>query len=584
MAQGFVQIALFLLVLTAMVPVVGGYIAKVFQGEPVFLSPVVGPIERFSYRVLRVRPGDGQDWKAYARSIVAFSLLSWLVLYLILRTQSIQPFNPEGFHSGPWNLSFNTASSFVTNTNWQYYGGETTLSYFAQMAGLTVQNFSSAAVGIAALAAVIRGFAAKSGSSLGNFWADLIRINFYILLPVSLIAALVFVSQGVVQTLDGSQTFHTIAGGIQTLAVGPVASQEAIKELGTNGGGFFNVNSAMPFENPNDLTNMLELLLILVIPASLTYTFGRMIGNRRQGWAIYAAMMVMFVGAVAVVYVAEQHGTPAQHHAGLATRAFDGSTGGNMEGKEQRFGISESSLWTAVTTVTSCGAVNSAFDSMSGIGGLVPTANLATGEVIFGGVGSGLYYMLLFVLLTVFIAGLMVGRTPEFLGKKIESREVKLVLVGVLVTPLLVLLATSLAVASHSGRMSIYNPGPQGFSESLYAYMSQANNNGSAFAGYTAFIQPNAPGNAGAYGYDFPNLLGGLVMMFARFLPMIAALTAAGSLAGKKVAPVGAGTFRADSPTFVVLLIGVVVIVAALTFFPAFLLGPVVQGLTNQLF
>ena len=487
--------------------------------------------------MLRVRPDDGQDWKAYARSIVAFSLLSWLVLYLILRTQSIQPFNPEGFHSGPWNLSFNTASSFVTNTNWQYYGGETTLSYFAQMAGLTVQNFASAAVGIAALAAVIRGFAAKSGSSLGNFWADLIRINFYILLPVSLIAALVLVSQGVVQTFDGSQTFHTIAGGIQTLAVGPVASQEAIKELGTNGGGFFNVNSAMPFENPNDLTNMLELLLILVIPASLTYTFGRMIGNRRQGWAIYAAMMIMFVGAVAVVYVAEQHGTPAQHHAGLATHAFDGSTGGNMEGKEQRFGISESSLWTAVTTVTSCGAVNSAFDSMSGIGGLVPTANLATGEVIFGGVGSGLYYMLLFVLLTVFIAGLMVGRTPEFLGKKIESREVKLVLVGVLVTPLLVLLATSLAVASHSGRMSIYNPGPQGFSESLYAYMSQANNNGSAFAGYTAFIQPNAPGNAGAYGYDFPNLLGGLVMMFARFLPMIAALAAAGSLAGKKVAP-----------------------------------------------
>jgi K+-transporting ATPase ATPase A chain len=584
MAQGFVQIALFLLVLTAMVPLVGGYIAKVFQGEPVFLSPVVGPIERFSYRVLRVRPDDGQDWKAYARSIVAFSLLSWLVLYLILRTQSIQPLNPEGFHSGPWNLSFNTASSFVTNTNWQYYGGETTLSYFAQMAGLTVQNFASAAVGIAALAAVIRGFAAKSGSSLGNFWADLIRINFYILLPVSLIAALVLVSQGVVQTFDGSQTFHTIAGGVQTLAVGPVASQEAIKELGTNGGGFFNVNSAMPFENPNDLTNMLELLLILVIPAGLTYTFGRMIGNRRQGWAIYAAMMIMFVGAVAVVYVAEQHGTPAQHHAGLATHAFDGSTGGNMEGKEQRFGISESSLWTAVTTVTSCGAVNSAFDSMSGIGGLVPTANLATGEVIFGGVGSGLYYMLLFVLLTVFIAGLMVGRTPEFLGKKIESREVKLVLVGVLVTPLLVLLATSLAVASHSGRMSIYNPGPQGFSESLYAYMSQANNNGSAFAGYTAFIQPNAPGNAGAYGYDFPNLLGGLVMMFARFLPMIAALAAAGSLAGKKVAPVGAGTFRADSPTFVVLLIGVVVIVAALTFFPAFLLGPVVQGLTNQLF
>ncbi len=584
MVQGWIQIVVFLAILTALVPLLGGYIAKVFQGERVFLTPVFGPIERLSYRALRVRPDEGQDWKAYARSIVAFSVLSWLVLYLILRTQSIQPFNPEGFHSGPWNLSFNTASSFVTNTNWQYYGGETTLTYFAQMAGLTVQNFVSAAVGIAALAAVIRGFVARSGKSLGNFWADLIRINLYILLPISIVAALILVSQGVIQTLDGSQAFHTIAGGSQTLALGPVASQEAIKELGTNGGGFFNVNSAMPFENPNGLSNFIELMLIMVIPASLTYTFGRMIGNRRQGWALYAAMMVMFIGAVAVVYVAEQHGSPAQHHAGLATHAFDGSTGGNMEGKEQRFGISETALWTAITTVTSCGAVNGAFDSLTGIGGLVPTANLSTGEVIFGGVGSGLYYMLLFVLLTVFIAGLMVGRTPEFLGKKIESREVKLVLVGVLVTPLLVLFATAWATASHDGTMSIYNPGPQGFSESLYAYMSQANNNGSAFAGYTGFIQPNAPGNAGAYGYDFANLLGGLVMLFARFLPMIAALAVAGSLAGKKVAPVGAGTFRADSPTFVLLLIGVIVIVAALTFFPAFLLGPVVQGLTDQLF
>jgi potassium-transporting ATPase potassium-binding subunit len=584
MAQGWVQIVVFLLILTALVPLLGGYIAKVFQGEWVFLSPVVGPIERLTYRAMRVRPDDGQDWKAYARSIVVFSVVSWLLLYLILRTQSIQPFNPEGFHSGPWNLSFNTASSFVTNTNWQYYGGETTLTYFAQMAGLTVQNFVSAAVGIAALAAVIRGFVARSGKSLGNFWADLVRISLYILLPVSFIAALVLVSQGVIQTLTGSQAFHTIAGGAQTLALGPVASQEAIKELGTNGGGFFNVNSAMPFENPSGLTNFIELLLILVIPASLTYTFGRMIGNRRQGWALYVAMMVMFIGAVAVVYMAEQHGSPAQHHAGVLTHAFDGSTGGNMEGKEQRFGIAQSSLWTAVTTVTSCGAVNAAFDSLTGIGGLVPTANLSTGEVVFGGVGSGLYYMLLFVLLTVFIAGLMVGRTPEFLGKKIESREVKLVLVGVLVTPLLVLFATAWAVASPDGTMSIYNPGPQGFSESLYAYMSQANNNGSAFAGYTAFIQPSAPGNVGAYGYDFANLLGGLAMMFARFLPMIAALAAAGSLAGKKITPAGAGTFRADSPTFVLLLIGVVVIVAALTFLPAFLLGPVVQGLTDQLF
>ncbi|MGZ8666580.1 MAG: potassium-transporting ATPase subunit KdpA [Solirubrobacterales bacterium] len=584
MAQGWVQIVVYLVILTALVPLVGGYIAKVFQGERVFLSPVIGPIERLTYRVLRVRPDEGQDWKAYARSVVVFSLLSWLLLYLILRTQGIQPFNPEGFGSGPWNLSFNATSSFVTNTNWQYYGGETTLSYFAQMAGLTVQNFVSAAVGIAALAAVIRGFAARSASSLGNFWSDLVRISYYILLPISFIAALVLVSQGVIQTLDGSQVVHTLTGTTQTLALGPVASQEAIKELGTNGGGFFNVNSAYPFENSTTFTNMVELLLILIIPASLTYTFGRMIGNRRQGWALYVAMMLMFIVAVAVVYVAEQHGSPAQHHAGVVTHAFDGSTGGNMEGKEQRFGISDSSLWTAVTTVTSCGAVNAAFDSLTGIGGLVPTANLSTGEVIFGGVGSGLYYMLMLVLLTVFIAGLMVGRTPEFLGKKIESREVKLVLVGVLVTPLLVLFATAWAVASPDGTASIYNPGPQGFSESLYAYMSQANNNGSAFAGYTGFIQPNAPGNAGAYGYDFANLLGGLVMLFARFLPMIAALGVAGSLAGKRIAPAGAGTFRSDSPTFVILLIGVVVIVAALTFFPAFLLGPVVQGLTDQLF
>jgi K+-transporting ATPase ATPase A chain len=584
MAQGWAQIVVFLVVLTALVPLVGTYLARVFRGERVFLSPVLEPVERFSYRVLRVRPEEGQDWKAYARSILAFSLLSWLALYLLLRTQSVQPLNPEGFGSGPWNLSFNTASSFVTNTNWQYYGGETTLSYFVQMAGLTVQNFVSAAVGIAVLAAVIRGFAARSGAALGNFWSDLVRINLYVLLPISFVAALVLVSQGVIQTLDGSQTLHTLAGGTQTLALGPVASQEAIKELGTNGGGFFNVNSAYPFENASAFTNMVELLLILVIPVSLTYTFGRMVGNRRQGWALYGAMMAMFVVAVAVVYVAEQHGSPAQHHAGVLSASIEGSTGGNMEGKEQRFGIAESSLWTAVTTVTSCGAVNASLDSLTGIGGLVPLANMGTGEVVFGGVGSGLYYMLLFVLLTVFIAGLMVGRTPEFLGKKIESREVKLVLVGVLVTPLLVLFATALAVASPDGTQSIYNHGPQGFSESLYAYMSQANNNGSAFAGYTGFVQPHAPGNGGSEAFSFATLLGGVVMLLARFLPMIAALAVAGSLAGKRVAPAGAGTFRADSPTFVVLLIGVVVIVAALTFFPAFLLGPVVQGLTDQLF
>jgi potassium-transporting ATPase potassium-binding subunit len=584
MTQGWLQFAVFLIVLTAVVPLLGGYIARVFQGERVFLSPVFGPIERLSYSLFRVRPEEGQDWKAYARSTIAFSLLSWLLLYLILRTQNVLPLNPEGFGSGSWSLSFNTTSSFVTNTNWQYYGGETTLSYFAQMAGLAVQNFVSAAVGIAVLAAVIRGFAARSAQSLGNFWVDLTRISLYLLLPIAFVGALVLVSQGAVQTFQGSELVRTVAGGEQTLSFGPVASQEAIKMLGTNGGGFFNVNSAFPFENPNSLTNILEIFLMLVIPASLPYAFGRIVGNRRQGWAIYAAMMAMFVVSVAVVFAAEQHGSPAQHAAGVATHAFDGSSGGNMEGKEVRNAIAQSSLWTAVTTVTSTGAVNSAFDSLTGLGGLVPLANMSTGEVIFGGVGSGLYGMLMLVLLTVFLAGLMVGRTPEFLGKKIESREVKLVLVAVLTMPLLVLGATAWAVASPDGTQSIYNSGPQGFSESLYAYMSQGNNNGSAFAGYTGFVQPNAPGNAGSETFSFATLLGGLVMLLVRFLPLIAALAVAGSLAGKRVAPLGAGTFRSDSPTFVVLLIGVAVIVAALTFFPAFLLGPVVQGLTDQLF
>ena len=334
MAQGWLQFAVFIVALTALVPLLGTYLAKVFQGEWVFLTAAVGPVERCAYRLFRVRPEEGQDWKAYARSMLAFSLLSWLLLYLILRTQSIQPFNPEGFGSGPWNLNFNTASSFVTNTNWQYYGGETTLSYFAQMAGLAVQNFLSAAVGIAVLAAVIRGFAARSASSLGNFWADLTRITLYVLLPIAFFGALILVSQGVVQSLSGSELVHTLSGAEQTLSFGPVASQEAIKELGTNGGGFFNVNSAFPFENPNAATNFFEIFLMLAIPAGLPYAFGRIVGNRRQGWAIYTAMMLMFVVAVTAVYAAEQHGSPAQHAAGAATHAFDGSVGGNMEGKE----------------------------------------------------------------------------------------------------------------------------------------------------------------------------------------------------------------------------------------------------------
>ena len=571
--------------LLALVRPVGAYMARVFTDQRVFLSPVVGPVERLAYRALRVRPGDGQDWKAYARSVVVFSLLSWLALYLILRTQAIQPFNPEGFHSGPWDLSFNTASSFVTNTNWQYYGGETTLTYFAQMAGLTVQNFVSAAVGIAVVVALIRGIVARSGSELGNFWRDLIRILLYVLVPVAVLGALFLVFQGVIQNLHGATLAHTLSGGTQMLGQGPIASQEAIKELGTNGGGFFNVNSAFPFENSTGLTNFIEMLLILVIPASLTYTYGRMVGSQRQGWAIFAAMLALFVVAVAVVYTAEQHGTVAQHAAGLHTHAFDGSTGGNMEGKEQRFGVAGSSLWTAVTTVTSCGAVNAAFESLTGLGQAVPFANLSFSEVVFGGVGTGLYSMLLYVLLAVFIGGLMVGRTPEYLGKKIGAREIKLVSLGVLVTPLAVLLSSGLASATELGKRSLYaGVNPQGFSETLYAYLSQANNNGSALAGYTGFVQPNAPGNAGAYGISFADLLGGAVMVGARFLPILFVLAVAGALATKKVSPAGLGTMRTDNPTFVFLLVGIVILVGALTFFPALLLGPVVQSLTTRLF
>ena len=576
MAQGFLQIAIFCALIVAVVPLLGGHMARVFRGERTFLDPVAGPLERFTYRMLRIDPERGQDWKAYARSVILFSLAGWLLLFVILRTQTLHPFNPENFHSGTWDLSFNTASSFVTNTNWQYYGGETTLSYFSQMAGLTVQNFVSAATGIAVAIALIRGIIARRSATptLGNFWQDLVRATFYVLLPISIVGAVLLVSQGVLQTLGG-----TVAG----LARGPVASQEAIKELGTNGGGFFNVNSSYPFENATGLSNLIELFLILCIPASLTYTYGRMVGSRRQGWAIFAAMSTLFIASVVVVYLAELHGTPAQHAAGIHTGAIDGSTGGNMEGKDVRFGIANSTLWAAVTTVTSCGAVNAAMESLTGIGGLVPLVDMGYGESVFGGVGTGLYTMLLYVLLAVFIGGLMVGRTPEFLGKKVEAREIKLVSLGVLVTPLAVLLATGAAMATKYGAPSIFASGPQGFSESLYAYMSQANNNGSAFAGYTGYYQPN-PGNIGAHGITFADLLGGVTMLGARFAPIILVLAVAGALAGKRVAPQGLGTLRTDTPTFVALLGGTVVLIGALTFFPALLLGPVVQGMTDRLF
>jgi K+-transporting ATPase ATPase A chain len=584
MAQGFLQVALFIVVLVALTPLLGKYMARVFTDQRTFLTPVFGPVERLVYRVLRVEPNEEQDWKAYAKSVVLFSVFSWVALYLILRTQGIQPFNPEGFHSGPWDVSFNTTSSFVSNTNWQYYGGETTLTYFAQMAGLTVENFVTPAVGICVLLAFIRGIIGRGGVGLGNFWKDLTRSLFYVLLPLSMIVGLILVSQGVVQTLSGASVAKTIEGAEQALAFGPAASQIAIKQLGTNGGGFFNVNSAMPFENANALTNFVELLSIILIPAALTYSYGRMVGRQREGWGIFAAMLAIYIALIAVVIPAEQHGTPAQHAAGTPTAAISGSTGGNLEGKEQRNGIAESGLWAATTTVTSNGSVNSAHDSYTGLGGSVPMAGLSMSEVVFGGVGTGLYSMLLFVLLAVFIGGLMVGRTPEYLGKKIQAREIKLISLGVLFTPLAVLVTSGLAIATEAGKRSIYQRGPQGFSETLYAYLSQANNNGSAFAGYTGFIQPNAPGNHGAYGISFADLLGGATMTLARFIPIILVLAVAGSLASKKISPAGPGTMRTDTPTFVILLIGVVILVGALTFFPALLLGPIVQSLTTRLF
>ena len=582
--NGWLQVAIYVAVLTACVPFLGGYMARVYMGERIFLERPLGWLERLIYRLLGPSARTEQDWKSYGKTTIVFSFVFFVFLYVILRTQNIHPFNPEGFNSAPWDVTFNTTSSFITNTNWQYYGGETTMTYFSQMAGLAVQNFVSAAVGMAVLAAVIRGFASRGVKELGNFWRDVTRTLLYILLPLAAVGTLILVSQGVIQNLSSYVSFTGLGGLDQTLAMGPVASQEAIKMLGTNGGGFFNVNSSFPFENPTQFSGFVEMIFILLIPASATIQFGRMVGNRRQGWALYATMLVFMLTLFGVGYAAEQHGSPAQHVAGERTAAANGTTGGNLEGKEQRFGIADSAQWANVTTDASNGSVNSAHDSFTGIGSLVPLTNMMTGEVIFGGVGSGMYGMLMTVLLAVFIAGLMVGRTPEYLGKKVESREVKLVLIGLLFTPMVALIATGIAISSKYGTPSIFNPGPQGFSETLYAYTSQANNNGSALAGYTGFVQPNAPGNAGSYGITFADILGGLSMLTARFVPLLSALAISGSLSVKRVVPVGPGTFRTDNPTFVILLLSVIVIVAALTFFPALLLGPVVQGLTNQLF
>ncbi|HEV3033746.1 MAG TPA: potassium-transporting ATPase subunit KdpA [Solirubrobacteraceae bacterium] len=593
---GWFTIVAFVLVLSALAFPLSAYMARVYTGERVFLSPIFGGPERFLYRILRVDAERQQDWKAYAKSLIIFSLAGWIFLYIVLRTQDAffvpHSLNPLGYHSAPANVTFNTVSSFLTNTNWQYYSGETTMTYLSQMIGLTVQNWLSAGVGIVVAVALVRGIISRSGKGLGNFWQDMVRTILYVLAPLSILIAIVLASQGVIANISSYLTVHTITGLEQKIAMGPVAGQEAIKMLGTNGGGFFNTNSAHPFENPNGFTNFFEMLVVLLIPAALIFMYGRMTGNRRQGYAIYATVMIMFLGAVVVAYIAEAHGSPAQHAAGLHTGVISGSGGGNLEGKEQRFGIAGSALFDVVTTVTSCGAVNSALESFTGIGGAVPFANLSASEVIFGGVGTGLYSILLYVLLAVFIGGLMVGRTPEWLGKKLEAKEIKLAGLGILITPLAALFCTALAVASKAGRASISEVAtsaklgvhtPQAFSETFYAYLSQANNNGSAFAGYTGLIQPNA-GNLGAHGITFADVLGGFDMVFARYAPILFALAVAGALAGKRITPAGLGTMRTDNGTFVVLLIGVIILVGALTFFPALLLGPIVQGLTGHLY
>jgi K+-transporting ATPase ATPase A chain len=580
---GWIQIVALVAVLTALTPLLGRYMARVYQGDRVALTSILGPVERVAYRVFLVDDAAEQGWKAYARSLLLFSAASWLVLYLVLRTQAIQPFNPQGFtHSGPWDLSFNTASSFVSNTSWQYYGGETTLSDFSQMAGITVASFTSCATGMAVAAAVIRGLGRRGTDRLGNFWVDLTRSLLYVLLPISALAAILLVATGVPQTLEHYLNAHGPTGLSQTIAIGPVASQEAIKLMSGDGGGFFNTNSAHPFENPTGISNFVEILLMLLIPAAFTATFGRMIGRPRQGWALYAAMLAIFVAGTALIYTAESRGTPAQHAAGVHTAVRAGSTGGNMEGKEQRFGIVGSALFVSAGTASGDGGVNSAVESYTGLGAGVAMANMMTGEVIFGGPGSGLYGMLLLIVLAVFIAGLMVGRTPEYLGKQIQAHEIKLASIGVLFVPLLVLALTAIAVATSVGRASMSTRGPQGFAEAAYAYLSQAQNNGSAFAGYSGFIQPVA-GNVGSHGRVFADLAGGWVMTLGRFVPIIAVLALASALGPRRIAPPGLGTLRTDTPTFVIFLIGFIAIFSVLTFLTVLVIAPFAEALSSHL-
>lgn len=582
-ALGIFQIVAFCVILTALVPLLGGYMARVLSGERVLLVRLFGPMERLLYRGLRTDPEREQTWKGYARSLLTFSVVGWLLLFAILRLQGMLPGNPQGFDGAPWDVTFNTTSSFVSNTNWQFYAGETTLSNFAQMAGLTVQNFLSAAVGIAVLVALIRGITRSGASTIGNFWVDMVRSALYILLPLSFLWSLLLVSQGVVQTMAGSVKAATVAGAEQVIALGPAASQVAIKQLGTNGGGFFNVNSAHPLENSTAFSNIIMLLALLLIPASLVYTYGKLSGRMRQGWAIYGAMMIMFVGGTFAIYASQSQPSPAMKAAGVTAQVQDADQG-NLQDSEQRNGVIQSSLYAGATTSASNGSVNSGHESYNGLAAAVVVANMMTGEVIFGGVGSGLYGMLFYVLLAVFLAGLMVGRTPEYAGKKIGGREIKFVMIGTLAPAFVVLSFTALAIATKWGGPSMCGDGIRGFTETLYAYTSQANNNGSAYACFTGFVQPNGPGNEGSFGITFAAMAGGLAMLIGRFLPIIAVLALAGALAAKKTSPEGPGTMRTDTPTFVALIIGTVLLVALLTFVPALLLGPIAEGLTDRLF
>ncbi|WP_113407124.1 potassium-transporting ATPase subunit KdpA [Hyphomicrobiales bacterium] len=556
--NGWLQILIYIGILLLLVKPLGGYMTRVFTGERTFLSFVLRPVERGLYRLAGTDEREEQHWTTYSVSMLLFSLAGFLVLYALQRLQGSLPYNPAGMTAVGPELSFNTATSFVTNTNWQNYGGESTMSYLVQMAGLTVQNFVSAATGIAIAIALIRAFARASGKAIGNFWVDMVRATLYVLLPICVVLTIVFVYLGVPQTLGPYVNATTLEGAQQTIAVGPVASQLAIKMLGTNGGGFFNANSAHPFENPDAISNLLQMLAIFAIGAALTNVFGRMVGSQRQGWAILAAMGTLFIAGVIVTYWAEAAGNPLIHALGIQ--------GGNMEGKEVRFGIAASSLFAVITTAASCGAVNGMLDSFTAIGGLIPLINLQLGEVIVGGVGAGFYGILMFVVIAIFVAGLMVGRTPEYLGKKIEAKEVKMAMLAVLCLPFGMLIFTAISVVLPSAVASIANAGPHGFSEILYAYSSAAANNGSAFGGLT--------GNTSWY-----NITLGIVMLIGRFLVIVPALAIAGSLISKKTVPASAGTFPTDGPLFVGLLVGTILIVGGLTFFPALALGPIVEHL-----